>query len=137
MPENQTRPTKASVSTFLESVEDPARRADAKAVAKMMKTATGEKAVMWGPAIVGFGSVHYKYQSGREGDMPMIGFSPRKSGLVLYGTNGGGEVETLRARLGKHTTGKSCLYIKKLSDVDQGVLTKMIEKSVAAKRKGS
>jgi len=89
---------------------------------------------MWGPSIVGFGSCHYTYESGREGDMPLAGFSPRKAATVLYGLMASGESEALLAKLGKHTTGKGCLYIKKLADVDQKVLVTLIVKSVTAKR---
>ena len=88
MAENKTQPTKLSVAKFIETITDETRRADAKALVKMMQGASGEKPTMWGPAIVGFGSVHYKYDSGREGDMPMIGFSPRKAASVLYGAIG-------------------------------------------------
>ena len=100
-----------------------------------MRSATGEKATMWGPSIVGFGSYHYTYDSGREGDMPVVGFSPRKPATVLYGMRGAGNAEALLTRLGKHTTGKGCLYIKKLSDVDLKVLKELIVKSVAASHK--
>ena len=88
---------------------------------------------MWGPSIIGFGSIHYKYESGREGDMPLVGFSPRKAASVLYGAIGFDGAEKLLAKLGKHTTGKGCLYIKKLSDVDQKVLQTLVAKSLAAK----
>jgi uncharacterized protein YdhG (YjbR/CyaY superfamily) len=89
---------------------------------------------MWGPSIIGFGSYHYTYESGREGDAPLIGFSPRKAATVLYGATGSGDSEALLAKLGKHSTSKGCLYIKKLADVDQKVLEDMVVKSVAAKR---
>jgi hypothetical protein len=89
---------------------------------------------MWGPSIIGFGSYHYKYDTGREGDMPVVGFSPRKPATVLYGMRGSSESEALIAKLGKHTTGKGCLYIKKLADVDQKVLEALVVKSVAAMR---
>jgi|SRR6185437_8295191 len=134
MADNQTKATKVSVTAFIDAITDDARRADAKALIKLMKGATGEKATMWGPSIVGFGSYHYKYESGREGDMPVVGFSPRKAATVLYGL-GLGEAEGLLGKLGKHTTGKGCLYIKKLGDVDRGVLEEMVVKAVAAKRK--
>jgi hypothetical protein len=88
---------------------------------------------MWGPSIIGFGSYHYKYESGREGDMPVIAFSPRKAATVLYGMTGFSEAAALLAKLGKHTTGKGCLYIKKLADVDQQVLETLVVKSLAAK----
>jgi hypothetical protein len=133
VPENKTRPTELSVAAYIEALPDAARRADAKALVKLMQNATGEKPKMWGPSIVGFGSYHYKYESGREGDMPVVGFSPRKAATVLYGLRGDGD-EGLLAQLGKHTTGKGCLYIKKLADVDQEALQALIVKSVAAKR---
>lgn len=89
---------------------------------------------MWGPSIVGFGSYHYVYESGREGDAPMVGFSPRKAAHVLYGATGFSGAEALLAKLGKHTTGKGCLYIKKLADVNVVALEALIERAVAAKR---
>ena len=134
MAENKTKPTKLSVATFIDTLPDPAKRADAKAIVKLMQSATGEKPKMWGPSIIGFGSYHYKYESGREGDMPLIGFSPRKAANVLYGLHGSSDSKALLAKLGKHTTGKGCLYIKNLADVDQQVLGDMAEKSVAATR---
>jgi len=122
------------VTTFIDTLTDPARRADAKALVKLMQSVAGEKPKMWGPAIIGFGSYHYKYESGREGDMPVIAFSPRKAATVLYGMAGFGEAAALLAKLGKHTTGRGCLYIKKLADVDQNVLEALVVKSLAAKR---
>ena len=133
MAENKTKPTEVSVSAFIEAITDETKRADAKAVVKLMQSASGEKPKMWGPSIIGFGSVHYKYGSGREGDMPVIAFSPRKAASVLYGAIGFDGAEKLLAKLGKHTTGKGCLYIKKLSDVDQKVLQTLVAKSLAAK----
>ena len=134
MADTRTTPNKLSVAEFIAAVEDPARRADAKALIKLMQAATGEKPKMWGPSIVGFGTHHYKYESGREGDMPLLGFSPRKAALVLYGLRAAGEFDVVLAKLGKHTTGKGCLYIKKLADVDQHILETLIVKSLAAKR---
>jgi hypothetical protein len=134
MAENKTTTTKASVTAFLEAIPEQSRRADAKTLLKLMKTASGEKPAMWGPSIIGFGSYHYKYESGREGDMPLVGFSPRKAATVIYGTHGCPNAETMLAKLGKHTTGKGCLYIKKLADVNQKVLEELIAKSVAAAR---
>ena len=134
MSDNKTKPTKVSVAAFIGKLTEPTRRADAKALVKMMQSATGEKPKMWGPSIVGFGSYHYKYESGREGDMPLIGFSPRKAATVLYNMTGFSDSEALLAKLGKHTTGKGCLYIKKLADVDQKVLEAMVAKSIAATR---
>ncbi len=134
MAENKTQPTKVSVAKFIDTITDETRRADARALVKMMQSASGEKPTMWGPAIVGFGSVHYKYDSGREGDMPIIGFSPRKAASVLYGAIGFSGADALLAKLGKHTTGKGCLYIKKLAEVDKKVLEAMLAKALAAKR---
>jgi hypothetical protein len=134
MAENKTKPTKLSVAAFIDTLPDPARRADSEALLKLIQTAVGEKPKMWGPSIIGFGSAHYKYESGREGDMPLIAFSPRKSATVLYGMIGFSEAAALLAKLGKHTTGKGCLYIKKLADVDQHVLEALMVKSLVAKR---
>jgi hypothetical protein len=132
MAENKTKPTQLSVPAFIDAIGDASRRADAKALVKLMQSAAGEKPKMWGPSIIGFGSYHYKYDSGREGDMPLIAFSPRKAANVLYNMIGFSESEVLLAKLGKHTTGKGCLYIKKLADVDEQVLKTMIRKSLAA-----
>ena len=132
MAENKTKPTKVSVSTFLDQLTDQTRRADARKLVRLMQDATGEKPKMWGPSIIGFGSCHFEYDSGREGDMPLIGFSPRKAATVLYLATG--ESNTLLAKLGKYTSGKSCLYIKKLTDVDQAVLEALVGKSVAVMR---
>jgi hypothetical protein len=137
MAENKTKATKASVSGFIAAIADDARRADAKTLVKLMQDASGEKPAMWGPSIIGFGTHHYVYDSGREGDTPVIGFSPRKAATVLYGATGFTGADALLARLGKHTRGKGCLYIKRLSDIDGAVLKTMIVKSVAATRKKS
>jgi len=134
MPENKTKATKLSVAAFIDALPDETKRADAKALVKLMQTATGEKPAMWGPSIIGFGSYHYKYDSGREGDMPLAGFSPRKAATVLYIMTGLCDSQALLAKLGKHTTGKACLYVKKLADVDQKVLEALVVKSVAAMR---
>jgi hypothetical protein len=134
MADNKTKSTKLSVAAFIDTLTDPARRADAKALVKLMQSAAGEKPKMWGPSIIGFGSHHYKYESGREGDMPLIGFSPRKAANVLYGMNASSDSKALLATLGKYTTGKGCLYIKKLADVDQEVLGTIASKAVAATR---
>jgi hypothetical protein len=131
---NQTRPTEVSVTAFVDALTEPTRRLEAKAVIKLMKNATGEKPKMWGPSIIGFGTHHYKYESGREGDTVLVGFSPRKPATVLYGVIGFKDAAKLLAKLGKHTTGKGCLYIKNLSEVDQKVLEELIVKSVAARR---
>jgi len=131
MAENKTKATKVSVAAFIDALTDKDKRKDAKALVKLMQGAAGEKPKMWGPSIVGFGSYHYTYDSGREGDMPVVGFSPRKAATVLYGLS---EAEALLPKLGKHTRGKGCVYIKKLADVDQKVLQTMVVKSVAARR---
>ena len=133
MAENKTKPTEVSVAAFIEAIADESKRADAKVLAKLMQKASGEKPKMWGPSIVGFGTYHYKYESGREGDTPAIAFSPRKAASVLYGLIGFNGAEALLAKLGKHTTGKGCLYIKKLSDVNVTVLESMLAKALAAK----
>jgi hypothetical protein len=134
MAENKTKPTKSSVAAFIEALAERTRRTDSRALVKLMQSATAEKPKMWGPSIIGFGSYHYKYDSGREGDMPLIGFSPRKAAIVLYNLGGFSGAEALRAKLGKHTTGKSCLYIKELAEVDQQVLETLVLKSVGAVR---
>jgi hypothetical protein len=122
MAETKTKPTAVTVDSFIDAVENPVRRADARAVLAMMQRVTGESPQMWGPSIVGFGSYHYKYDSGHEGTSCRLGFSPRKAELVLYVLTGEAEQESLLARLGKHKTGKSCLYVKKLADVDMAML---------------
>jgi Domain of unknown function (DU1801) len=131
MAENKTKATKVSVAAFIDALTDPSRRSDAKALVKVMQKASGEKPKMWGPSIVGFGSNHYTYDSGREGDMPVVAFSPRKAATVLYGLS---DAEALLPKLGKHTRGKGCVYIKKLADVDQKVLEAMVVKSVGSRR---
>jgi hypothetical protein len=131
MADNKTKPTKVSVAGFIDAL-DKTRQADAKALVGMMKAASREEPKMWGPSIIGFGSYHYRYESGREGDMPLIAFSPRKAATVLYGLTGSDDRKALLPKLGKHTTGKGCLYIKKLADVDPKVLEAMMVKSVAA-----
>jgi hypothetical protein len=130
MADNKTKPTKISVSAFIDAITDEGRRADAKALVKLMQKAAGEKPKMWGPSIVGFGSHYYVYDSGREGDMPLIAFSPRKTATVLYGLS---DAEALLPKLGKHTRGKGCIYIKKLADVDQKVLEAMAAKAVTGR----
>ena len=122
------------MTEFLKGVEPDRRRKDAKAVLELIKRVTGEKAVMWGPSIVGFGEYHYRYDSGREGDFLMVGFSPRKANLVLYIMPGFSGYDALMAKLGKHKTGKSCLYINTLDDVDLGVLEELVSTSYAAMR---
>lgn len=135
MAENKTKATKVSVAEFVNSIEDGQKRADARKVAAMMRRATGKRAKMWGPSIVGYGTYHYEYESGREGDFMITGFSPRRQALTVYILAGFGRFETLMGKLGKYKTGKSCLYIKRLSDVDEKVLEKLIDGSVKYMRK--
>jgi hypothetical protein len=130
MADNKTKQTNSSVAAFIDAITDEGRRADAKGLVKLMQKAAREKPKMWGPSIIGFGSHHYVYDSGREGDMPLIAFSPRKAATVLYGLSSS---EALMAKLGKHTRGKGCVYIKKLADVDQKVLETMAAKAVAGR----
>ena len=133
MAENKTKPTKVSAAKYIADIGDEAKRADAKALVKLLQDVTGEKAAMWGPSIVGFGSYHYKYDSGREGDMPLIGFSPRKQDLTLY--VGRGVDGALLKALGKHKLSGGCLHIKRLSDVDLAVLEKVVSASVKETRR--
>lgn len=130
MAKNKTTETTASVNDFLATVADDTRRQDCFTIVKLMEELSGFKAKMWGPAIIGFGSCHYKYESGREGDMPIIAFSPRKNDLTLYLSSDFDNRTELLARLGKHKTGKVCLYIKKLADVDMAVLKEMMVLSI-------
>ena len=130
MAELKTKPTGESVKDFLNKIPDPERRQDCFAVAKLMEEITGDKPKMWGPSIVGFGTYHYKYDSGREGDWLMTGFSPRKKDLTLYLMMGFEKHHELMKELGKHNTSKSCLYIKRLSDIHVPTLKKLIKASV-------
>ena len=134
MAANKTKPTDVSVAAFVNALAEPIKRSDAKALIVLMKRATGERPTLWGPSIIGFGTYHYTYESGRKGDTILVGFSPRKSATVLYGVTGSKSAETLLAKLGKYTMGKGCLYIKRLSDVDQEVLEELVVKAVAEKR---
>jgi len=127
MAEQKTKPTNQSVKEFLNQIPEPERRADCFEVVKIMQEITGEKPTMWGPSIVGFGSYRYKYASGREGDWPMTGFSPRKKDLTLYIMMGFEKHADLMEKLGKHSHSKSCLYIKRLSDVHIPTLKKLIK----------
>lgn len=131
MAELKTKPTQKSVKEFLSKVEDDQRRKDCQVVADLMSEITGAKPEMWGPSIIGFGRMLYKYANGREMEWMLTGFSPRKSDLTLYIMPGFDVFPDLMKRLGKHRTGKSCLYIKKLEDVDLGVLRKLVKESVA------
>ena len=130
MAENKTKPTRVSVTGFMRGIEGEQKRRDARKVAAMMREATGARARMWGANIVGFGQYHYRYDSGREGDFMITGFSPRKQAITLYIIPGFKHFGTLMRKLGKYKTGKSCLYIKRLSDVDEKVLERLIVRSV-------
>jgi hypothetical protein len=123
---NKTLETKGSVSVFLAALKDPVQKKDSKALAKLLKEVTKFPPKMWGSAIVGFGSVHYRYESGREGDTPLLGFSPRKGTLVIYGTGKAWDAALLK-KLGKHATGKGCLYIKTLADIHPPALKKLLQ----------
>jgi len=131
MAEAKTKPTTVSVDAFLDAVEHPVRRADGHEVRRVMERITDEPATMWGPSIIGFGSYHYKYASGHEGDMCRVGFSPRSAKLVLY-VGGFAEYEALLEKLGKHKRSKACLYVNKLADVDQGILEEIVRRTYEA-----
>lgn len=128
--ENKTKATEVSVDAFIAAVADPNQRADAEKICALMERLSGEPATMWGPSIIGFGSYHYRYESGREGEMCRIGFSPRKGQTVLYLIDGFEGHAELMAKLGKHKTGKSCLYVKRLSDIDETVLEELCVRSL-------
>ena len=130
MAELKTKLSDASVEVFLDGIADEAKRRDSYAILAMMQEVTGVEGKMWGDSIVGFGSYHYKYASGREGDWPLVGFSPRKQNLTLYIMSGFEQYDQLLQRLGKHSTAKSCLYIKRLADVDLAVLRELVKLSV-------
>ena len=131
MSELKTRPTALDVDAFIDAVDGDHKRADCRTLARMMTELTGAPGVMWGDSIVGFGEYHYRYASGREGDFFEAGFSPRKRALTIYVMAGFAASDDLLARLGKYTTGKSCLYVKRLADVDLDVLREMLKRSVA------
>ena len=130
MAENKTKPTNVSVDDFLDSVPDPTRREDGKTLRSMMERISGYPAKMWGPTIVGFGLYRYRYESGHGGEWARIGFSPRDRELVLYLATGFERRQALMDRLGKYRTGKSCLYVKRLDDVDEQVLEELIRESL-------
>ena len=131
MAEMKTVQTEASVEDFLNLIENSQKREDCFEIVKMMKQVTKKEPKMWGPSIIGFGSYHYKYESGREGDSPQIGFSPRKQNITLYILSGADHENPLLQKLGKHSTSKVCLYIKRLADVDKKVLLELIKESFA------
>jgi len=127
--ENKTQRTKAGVGTFIAKIKDAKRRAECEALAKLMEAASGEKGAMWGTSIVGFGTYHYRGRSGREGDWFITGFSPRVQALTIYVMPGVESFPALMRKLGKYTTGKSCIYVKKLEDVDLPTLKKLVQAS--------
>lgn len=130
MAELKTKENDGDVTAFLNTVEKEQKREDSFALLNLMEDVTGEPGKMWGDSIVGFGSYHYKYASGREADWMLVGFSPRKQNLTLYIMAGFDNYDDLLGKLGKHKTGKSCLYINKLADVDEGVLRQLVKESV-------
>src|SRR5580765_6380035 len=131
----KTKQTTESVTKFLNSVEDEGKRKDCFNIVEIMREATGFEPKMWGSSIVGFGSYHYKYESGHEGDAPLTGLASRSNAIVLYLSSNFDQREELLAKFGKHTTGSGCVYIKKLEDVDKDVLLKMVENTIAERKK--
>ncbi len=130
MAELKTKANSSDVNTFLNAVDDEQKRADSFALCALMEEVTGDTGKMWGDSIVGFGQYHYRYASGREGEWMLTGFSPRKANLTLYIMAGFDQYDELMAKLGKYKTGKSCLYIKRLSDINTDVLRELVQKSV-------
>jgi hypothetical protein len=130
MAETKTKPTPQSVADFIAAVEHPGRREDATALVALMEAETGETAVMWGSSIVGFGRYHYRYDSGHEGDACLVGFSPRKANIVLYVAADDDKRADMLGRLGKHKAGAGCVYVNRLSDVDEAVVREMTRTSV-------
>jgi len=135
MAENKTKATKASVESYLSAIEDETRRKDCLALTKLMTKATKEQPQLWGTSIVGFGTYHYKYESGREGDSCLTGFSSRKSDISIYLVASFPGQEELLAKLGKHTMGKGCLHVRRLGDVDSMILERLIAGSVAERKR--
>ena len=134
MSENKTKPTQASVANYFAAINDDTRREDCETLARLITKVTKEKPRMWGTSIVGFGIHRYKYESGREGETCLVGFSSRKGDISVYGVSSSPDHAALLSQLGKHKMGKGCLYIRKMSDVDQRVLERLIAGSVAEKR---
>lgn len=130
MAENKTQPTKSSVVDFINGVDSEQKKKDAFALLSLFEELTQEEAVMWGPSLIGFGTYHYKYASGREGDFFVAGYSPRKTALTIYIMSGFSKHDSLMEKLGKYKTGKSCLYVKKLDDIDLDVLKELIVESI-------
>lgn len=130
MADLKTKISQASVDDFLDGIKNDQKRSDCKEIARMIEKAIGCKPKMWGPSIVGYGEYHFKYESGREGDWMRVGFAPRAQNISLYIMDGFGKYDELMSQLGKHKTGKSCLYIKRLSDIDRDILRQLIEGSL-------
>ncbi len=130
MTENRTRATDHNVDDFLNGIADDARRDDCQRLRQLMEDASGEPAVLWGTSIVGFGNLHYRYASGREGDTPAVGFSPRSTSITLYVAGGFEPLGPILERLGSYKLGKGCLYIKRLADVDEVALIDLIDASL-------
>ncbi len=135
MAENKTKPTEASVAAYFAAIEDDARREDCEALARLMTKVSKQKPTMWGTAIVGFGRYHYRYESGREGDMCLLGFSSRKGDISIYGLGDFPAKDKLLAKLGKHKVGKGCLYVRRLGDVDTKVLEELLVGSLAERER--
>ncbi|MFC7684581.1 DUF1801 domain-containing protein [Ureibacillus sp. GCM10028918] len=133
--EQKTKETDQSVVEFIETVESSKKREDAYKLLRIFEETSGFEAKLWGPSIIGFGSYHYKYETGHEGDAPLVGFSPRKAKISLYFATGDTEREKLLESFGKHTSGKACVYINKLADVDEEVLKELIKKSIVFLKK--
>ena len=135
MAETKTKPTAVSVDDYIDAIDDERKRDDSRVLVKMMSKITGAPPKMWGPSIIGFGTYHYTYDSGHEGDAPLAAFSPRKTSLTVYIMRGVAKFDDLIAKLGKHTSSKGCLYIKKLDDVDIKVLEELVKQSAAFVKK--
>lgn len=135
MPEQKTKPTDVTPETYLASLPDERKRAESERLCAIMSAATGEPPVMWGASMIGFGSYHYRYASGHEGDAPVVAFAPRAKAFTLYLSNDISDFQNHLDRLGKYKTGKGCLYITRLSDVDEQVLDEMIRDVVAEVRR--
>lgn len=128
---NKTQPTSTSIAEFIESLDDERRQSECNQLVELMREESGQEPVLWGPAIIGFGQYHYRYESGREGDFMRVGFSPRKQNLSIYIIPGFKPYQAVLERLGKHKLGKSCLYIKRLEDVDISALRELVRQSLA------
>jgi hypothetical protein len=137
MSSNKTVPTDANVSAYLANISNEARRKDCEVLAELMRKATGQPPVMWGTSIVGFGSYHYRYESGREGDMCVVGFAARKNEIAIYGLNAAPEHEAFKQQLGKHKAGAGCVYVKSLADISTEILATWISSAYQEKQLSS